>query len=167
MIIPIQFDVEDSSEQRNILIHAQKLGENILSGNILNIVKHNQVLINVMNPTEENQVISIPKLSDLSHEIFNIVAMDNIQKNEIVNTENRIQLLKNTLKCDHMNKEEEKVILDLCSEFSNIFFLEGDRMTCTDAVHHEIKTPGVTQPIHQKPYRLPYAQKEEIAKQVK
>ncbi|KAL4083696.1 hypothetical protein QTP88_029012 [Uroleucon formosanum] len=44
--------------------------------------------------------------------------------------------------------------------------IEGDQMTYTNAVHHEIKTPGVTQPIHQKPYRLPYAQKEEIAKQV-
>jgi len=35
------------------------------------------------------------------------------------------------------------------------------------SVHHEIKIPRVTQPIHQKPYRLPYAKKEEIAKQVK
>ncbi|KAL4113894.1 hypothetical protein QTP88_017450 [Uroleucon formosanum] len=65
-----------------------------------------------------------------------------------------------------MNTEEKEVILDLCSKFSNIFYLEGDQMTYTNAVHHEIKTPGVTQPIHQKPYRLPYAQKEEIAKQV-
>ncbi|VVC39111.1 Aspartic peptidase domain,Zinc finger, CCHC-type [Cinara cedri] len=167
MIIPIQFDVQDLSEQLNILIHAQKLGKNILCGNILNIVKHNQVLINVINPTEENQVIPIPKLSDLSHEIFDIVSMDNIQTSKAnVNTENRIQLLKNTLKYDHMNAEEREVILDLCSEFSNIFYLEGDQMTCTNAMQHEIKSPGVTQPIHQKPYRLPYAQKREIAKQV-
>ncbi|KAL4089039.1 hypothetical protein QTP88_024117 [Uroleucon formosanum] len=141
MIIPIQFDVQDSSEQPNVLIHSQKL--------------------------EENQIIPIQKLSDLSHEIFDIVSMDNLQTNNTsVNTGNRIQLLKNTLKCDHMNTEEKKVTLDLCSKFSNIFYLEGDQMTYTNAVHHEIKTPGVTQPIHQKPYRLPYAQKEEIAKQV-
>jgi len=167
MIIPIQFDVQDSAEQPNVLIHSQKIGENILCGNILNIVKNNQVLINVMNPTEETQVIPIQKLSDLSHEIFDIISMNNLQSNTTnVNTGNRIQLLKNTLKCDHMNTEEKEVIIDLCSKFSNIFFLEGDQMTYTNAVQHEIKTPGVTQPIHQKPYRLPYAQKEEIAKQV-
>jgi len=31
---------------------------------------------------------------------------------------------------------------------------------------HEIKTPGTSQPIYQRPYRLPYAQKAEIDKQV-
>lgn len=44
--------------------------------------------------------------------------------------------------------------------------MEGDKVTCTNAVYHEIKTPGVTQQVYQKPYRLPYAQKAEISKQV-
>jgi len=163
MIIPIQFNVQDSSGQSNVLIHTQKIGENVLCGNILNILKPNQVLITIMNLTEEIQVISILKLSDLSHEIIDIVSMDILQTNKTsANTGNRIQLLKDTLKCDHMNTERKEVILDLCSKFPNILFLEGDQMTYTNAVQHGIKTPGVTQPIHQKPYRFLYAQKEEI-----
>jgi len=95
-------------------------------------------------------IFKIPKLSDLSHEIFDKVSMDNLQTNKTyINTGNRIQLLKNTLKCDHMNTQEKEVVLDLCHKFSNKSFLEGDQMTYTNAVQHEIKTPGVTQPIHQ------------------
>jgi hypothetical protein len=48
-----------------------------------------------------------------------------------------------------------------------VFHLEGDKISCTNAVYYEIKTPGVTQPILRKPYELPYSQKEEISKQVK
>jgi len=45
--------------------------------------------------------------------------------------------------------------------------LEGDVIHCTGAMQHEIKIPGFTQLIYQKPYRLPYAQKDEINRQVK
>jgi len=48
-----------------------------------------------------------------------------------------------------------------------VFFLEGDTVRCTEAAQHEIKTPGVSQSLYQRPYRLPFAQKEEIDKQVK
>jgi len=65
-----------------------------------------------------------------------------------------------------MNKEEKKAIEQICSEFSDIFFLEGDKIKSTEAVMHEIKTPGASQPIYQRQYRLPYAQKAEIDKQV-
>jgi len=65
-----------------------------------------------------------------------------------------------------MSIEERSAIQNLCSEFADIFHLEGDKITCTNAIYHEIKTPGTTQPVHQKPYRLPYSQKAEIAKQV-
>jgi len=65
-----------------------------------------------------------------------------------------------------MNLEEQVSIEELCSEFSDIFFLEGNKITCTDAVYHEIRIPGTTQPIYQRPYRLPYSQKEEIDNQI-
>jgi hypothetical protein len=65
-----------------------------------------------------------------------------------------------------MTIEERNTIQELCFEYADIFHLEGDVMTCTDAIYYEIKTPSVTQPTYQKPYKLPYAQNGEIAKQV-
>lgn len=61
-----------------------------------------------------------------------------------------------------MSTEERSTILELCSEFADIFHLDGDKITCTNAVYHEIKIPGITQPVYQKPY----VQKKEITKQV-
>jgi len=166
LIIPIQVDTHDQSGQ-NVLIHAQELSKNILCGNVLNVIKNKQILINVMNPTEVSQEIVIPKLTDLTHEVFEIVSMNNTRTvKKYNNTGNRIQILKDTLSSDHMNYEEKEAILELCSEYADIFFLEGDTINCTEAIQHEVKTPRGTQPIYQKPYRLPYAQKEEINEQI-
>ena len=167
-IIPVRLVKTHSSDQQNILVHAQRIGEHILCGNVLNIAKNKQVLINVINPTEYPQTIELPELSDLAHEIFDIVSIDSIQTTRMSkNPDNRIRLIKSSIRCEHMNKEEKEAILQLCSEFSDIFLLEGDTVRCTEAAQHEIKTPGVSQPLHQRPYRLPYSQKAEIDKQVK
>jgi len=40
-----------------------------------------------------------------------------------------------------MNQEEKDSIIRLCTEFSEIFFLEGDKLSCTKTTEHEIKTP--------------------------
>lgn len=63
MIIPIQVNVQDSLEQQNILIHAQELSKDIVCGNVINVIKNGQILINIINPTEKVQVITTPKLS--------------------------------------------------------------------------------------------------------
>lgn len=121
-----------------------------------------------MNPTEEPQKISIPKLSDLSHEVFDIVLINYTRKIEpCIDTGNRIQILKNSLRTDHMNQEEKTTIQELCSEYSDIFYLEGDKINCTESVQHEIKIPNSSQPIYQKLYLLPYSQRKEISEQIK
>lgn len=167
MIVSIEVDDEDLAEQQTILVHAQEVKKNILCANVLNTIKNQKILINVLNPTEEPQTLTTLKLSNLTHELFDIITINNISTNNIPkNKKNRIQLIKDAIKWDYVNKEEKKAIEDLCSEFSDIFFLEGDKIRSTEAVMHEIKTPGASQPIYQKSYRHLYDQKAEIDKQV-
>jgi len=114
LIIPVYVNTNEPSA-RNVLIHAQELEKNILCGNVLNIIKNQQVLISVMNPTEEPQEILTPKLTDLSHEVFDTISMNNMRTVERYNsTGNRIQILKDSLRCDHMNNEERTIIQELC-----------------------------------------------------
>lgn len=168
VIIPIQVDSQDSLEQQIILIHAQELSKNILCSNTINNVKKGQILISVINPTEEIQTMRTPKLSEVSHEIFDTISIYTIKSSEVSkNPHNRINLLREALRNDHMNMEEKNAIEELCSEFSDIFYLDGDKISCTSATLHEIKTPESAQPIFQRPYRLPYSQKTEIERQVK
>jgi len=70
------------------------------------------------------------------------------------------------LKTEHLNQEEQESLLNLCRNFSDIFHLEGDKLTCTDEVYHEIITSAAAQPINERPYRLPFKHKQEIDKQV-
>ncbi|KAL4091164.1 hypothetical protein QTP88_025901 [Uroleucon formosanum] len=152
-IIPIRILNEPITDSQNILIHAQNINEHIICGNVLNEIKQNQILIAVINPTESPQTVKIPSLNELSHETFEIVPIKFTQSKEVPkNANNRIQLLKENLRCDHMNNEEKESIERLCSEYSDIFFLEGDTLSCTETIQHEIKTSGTSQPVFQRPY---------------
>uniref|UniRef100_A0A2S2QW04 RNA-directed DNA polymerase n=1 Tax=Sipha flava TaxID=143950 RepID=A0A2S2QW04_9HEMI len=82
-------------------------------------------------------------------------------------TSGRLAILREALSTEHLNIEERESLLSICEQYSDIFHLEGDQLTCTDAVFHEVNTPASAQPINERPYRLPFRHKEEIDRQVK
>lgn len=47
-----------------------------------------------------------------------------------------------------------------------MFYLPGDRLSCTNAARHTIQLEPSVTPINTQPYRLPESQKEEIERQV-
>jgi len=46
----------------------------------------------------------------------------------------RIKIIAEKLKTNHINKEELKVLSDLCYEYLDIFLVEGDKVIETDLV---------------------------------
>jgi len=71
------------------------------------------------------------------------------------------------LRDDHLNEEEKKLLREIYFEYQDVFYLLGDKLSCTNAARHTIQLePGVT-PVNTRPYRLPESQKEEIDRQVK
>jgi hypothetical protein len=58
------------------------------------------------------------------------------------------------------------VIRKTCRDYHVIFYLPGDKLSCTKATKHSINVIPGTSPINTKPYRLPEAQKTEIDKQI-
>jgi hypothetical protein len=56
--------------------------------------------------------------------------------------------------------------LTLASDYADLFLLDGEYLTVTDIVTHQINTPRCTKPINIRSYRLPWAYQEEIKKQV-
>jgi hypothetical protein len=78
----------------------------------------------------------------------------------------RVKKLKDLLKTDHLNVEERENLTELCTNYSHILFLEGDKLSATDVVTHSIKTPRCVNPINIRPYRLPWAYQQEIEKQI-
>ncbi|KAG5314429.1 POL4 protein, partial [Pseudoatta argentina] len=66
------------------------------------------------------------------------------------------------IKDRHLNKEEKKTIEQICEDFNDIFHLEGDILTHTITVAHEINTRTDNAPVNVLSYRLPEKHKEEV-----
>jgi hypothetical protein len=54
----------------------------------------------------------------------------------------------------------------ICRDYHEIFYLPGDKLSCTNAIKHSINVVPGTSPINTKPYRLPEAQEAEIDIQI-
>lgn len=72
----------------------------------------------------------------------------------------------NGLRLNHLNQEEREHVINLCLQFSDIFFLEGDKLSFTSEIKHEIITNDA-KPIVSKSYRYPQIHKNEVKSQIK
>lgn len=70
------------------------------------------------------------------------------------------------LSLDHLNAEEHREITKLLKLFNNLLFNEGDKLTNTTEIQHEIKTT-TQQQINSKLYRYPPQHELEVRKQIK
>lgn len=69
------------------------------------------------------------------------------------------------LRLDHLNSEEKINLLKTIADYENIFFVEGQQLTFTNAIKHNIKTKDDI-PIHAKSYRYPFCHREEVQRQI-
>lgn len=79
----------------------------------------------------------------------------------------RLTAVRDSLNTEHLNIEEWESIISTCEQYTDIFHLEEDPLTCTYAVFHEVNTAAAIQPINERPYRLPFRHKEEMNEQIK
>lgn len=80
-----------------------------------------------------------------------------------MNAKNRWAKLKGEIQLDKLAEtHEHKLLLSLCKKFQNLFYLKGDKLSCTMGITHRIPTPIDLPPINQKNYRLPFTHKEII-----
>jgi hypothetical protein len=74
----------------------------------------------------------------------------------------RIQEVLEALKISNLNPEERRVMEETYRDYQDIFYLPGDKLSCTTNVKHPISVVQGTSPIHTGPYRLLESQKAEI-----
>lgn len=49
----------------------------------------------------------------------------------------RLKLLKENLRLDHLNQEEKRSVLNMCTGLNDIFYLPNDTFTTTKTIQHE------------------------------
>lgn len=155
---------DDNIKHDHITISKQDIHEDVILANSISPVQGDKIIGNVINISEQSFVIDELSTKNIKWEPYDEKAL---VLNETNTNSNRINKLKETIQVKHLNNEEKANIYDLCSEYADIFYLEGDRLGATDIVTHNINTSRSLKPINIRPYRLPWAFQEEIEKQVK
>lgn len=69
------------------------------------------------------------------------------------------------LQCEHLNAEERSRLTQTLRPFRDVFFSEGQKLTFTHEVKHQIKTVDES-PIHQKTYKYPYHLRNVVSEQI-
>ena len=73
--------------------------------------------------------------------------------------------LEELIRLQHLNQEEKSALLKTLSKNTEIFHRESEKLSCTTAIQHRIKTTDDI-PVHTKTYRNPHVHKTEVEKQI-
>lgn len=116
--------------------------------------------IQITNPTNSDVIVSLlsPMKVDTLHnnyEVLNIEATS--EKNDDIAS---------MIKTDHLNLEEKCNLLQLCTNFSDVFYKENTPLTFTNQIKHCINTFDEI-PIFSRTYRYPHVHKNEVDRQIK
>lgn len=71
----------------------------------------------------------------------------------------------NQLNLNHLNRDENYKLGKLLEDFKDLFYKDGDKLTATHEVQHEIPT-SIDKPLYSKIYRYPRVHENEIQKQI-
>lgn len=162
-LIPI---TSTKSEGVTLIIHSQMLSNtNVRLGNVVNTIHQGKVMAVAVNPSDETVTVSYPKLEEISFEELRQSTVLLTAKSNLVET-NRSQRIKEVIQMDHLNSEERDSLWKVCKEFMEVFHLKGDPFPSTTATQHEIRLKENAAPVNIRQYRLPYAHRQEIVKQM-
>ena len=154
------------------LVEKAEIASGVYLADSLVKVNNGHIITSVLNTREQdvelpNHVVNVIELRD--HDVGEtvLIGVAEQEKSREVPRQSRGERVIAKLRADHLNSEEKKSIHELCFDYQDVFFLPGDKSSCTNAARHAIQLePGVT-PINTRPYRLPESQREEIDRQVK
>lgn len=147
------------------VVSCQKLtnNPNFIVPNSIVKIENNHALITIINTSDEMKSLKIPNLNVQA--LSKQTTMYKLAPEKIENsTENRVKILTENLRLNHLNREEKESIEKICAEFNDIFHLLSDLLTKTTATTHSIRTTS-NDPIHTKLYRFPEIHKDEVYNQ--
>jgi len=106
-------------------------------------LKNFECPVSILNTTESEIEITVShvildEIDTTDYEDAQVMAMRDSPKTEI--PQSREERIRDLLRTEHLNAEEKRALSSICEEFSDIFYLEGDRLSHTTKIEHEINT---------------------------
>lgn len=157
----IECSVENPKIREGLILDKRISDKVLIANSIVKVKPNERVNVTILNTSEEFITIDPNlklKLERIPNENINLISNCN-------NTSQRTEEVLNLLRISHLNGEERYCLYDICSQYSDIFHLPGDKLTCNDSIEHEITTTSSI-PINTKSYRFPEIHKQEVQSQI-
>ncbi|KAF0692043.1 Retrovirus-related Pol polyprotein, partial [Aphis craccivora] len=111
-----------------VAIKKQEINGDVIIANSLSPIKNNKIISNIINISEQPFIIDELTTSHLKWEPYiDNIFMINQPNNKQAGGKGqpgRLRLLNETIKTEHLNSEEKQNIINICNEYSEIFYLE-------------------------------------------
>jgi hypothetical protein len=130
---------------------------NCLISECITTVKDNSGFVEICNTSSNDIIFSMDR--PVSAELFNVEC----ERAEILS--DRTKEVLSRLRTKHLNAEEHANLINLCRNYADVFYLEGESLTFTNKIKHKIKTTDEI-PVHTKSYRYPYVHRQEVRDQI-
>lgn len=122
--------------------------------------------IPLFNLSNEDTQVSIPTVTLvdwLEEPGSNTARVATLSATEVSTRFNKLNEL---LDVEHLNTEEKDALFPLVREFSDIFHLKGDRLLPNQEFEHEIELKGEQKPLNIKQFKIPFALKPVLGKNI-
>lgn len=148
------------------IVQKKEVKKGIFLGECLTKPINGMAYVCIINTNCTDEYVNLPtiKLHELASEINIMTMVDKKEKKEI---KDRIKLLRENLRVEHLNNDEKSSLMEILEEFNSIVQLPGDAPGVTNHLEHEINLKPGTVPINVRPHRLPQSQEGEVDRQVK
>lgn len=164
-------DKSELHKLKEALVLDHCISDGVFIANCIVSLKANQrVNVSVLNTTDSPVVVKnyAVRLNEIDFQEFTKSYSESSESvfNVSSSPSDRVKRVLDLIRHSHLNDEEKKSLFECCSQYSDIFHLEGDPLSHTTAIKHSIPT-GDTSPINVKSYRLPECHKNEVDTQIK
>lgn len=165
VLIPL--DLKDT-----VLLKSTECSPGVFAAGGISTVYNGKTIVRIANINSFSVCLRDPKLNfepfleeEANH--FNVSALskecDTGETQKIDGELMRFCALSKELQMDSKwTSEEREFVLGICREYQDLFYLEGDLLSHTNAIVHRIPTDPNKAPSHQKNYRLPKLYKDII-----
>lgn len=149
------------------LISEMKFNDEVFSISSIVNAHDNVAIIPIFNTSIEDVEVTIPPLKlDFWDPEWDQETTSEVANCFHMSTANRIKKLLEKFNFSHLNAEESSEIKKLVSEFADIFYVEGDKIAMSETLEHEIQLKEATKPIKLKQFRIPFALKDEMKRNI-
>lgn len=133
--------------------------------------KHRMAKIVFVNTSDKDVDVLVPEIKVRKWSDEDILSAPSKEEEPVkifkLQTVNRYEKIKQVVDLSLLNEEEKKEIFPILDEFSDVFFLEGDKLEKNTALEHEIEIEGSKKPLNLRQYKIPFALRGEMDAQIR